>query len=35
MQKPYRQWWRFDTGELDLFGMAAVTQRGRTADGDS
>ncbi|WP_022889064.1 SOS response-associated peptidase family protein [Agromyces italicus] len=33
MRKPERKWYSFDTGGLDLFGMAAVTQRGRATDG--
>ncbi len=35
MQKPSRQWFSFDTGHLDLFGMAAMTQTGRTTEGQS
>ena len=34
MQKPSRQWNEFLIDEGTLFGMAAVTQRGRTADGE-
>lgn len=33
MQKPQRVWHEFRLGEGSLFGMAAVTQPGRTADG--
>ena len=33
MQKPSRQWHEFLVDDGALFGMAAVTQRGRTADG--
>ena len=33
MQKPSRQWQEFLVDDGALFGMAAVTQRGRTADG--
>lgn len=35
MQKPSRQWFQFDTRDLELFAMAAVTQPGRAADGAS
>jgi putative SOS response-associated peptidase YedK len=35
MQKPSRQWFRFDADTLDLIAMAAVTQNGRTADGSN
>jgi len=34
MQKPDRVWHEFGLGRGVLFGMAAVTQRGRTPDGD-
>lgn len=34
MQKPSRVWHEFGLGSGILFGMAAVTQRGRTPDGD-
>ncbi|WP_193596661.1 SOS response-associated peptidase family protein [Microbacterium sp. YJN-G] len=34
MQKPERVWHRFGLGSGVLFGMAAVTQRGRTPDGE-
>ncbi|MFF7293293.1 SOS response-associated peptidase family protein [Microbacterium sp. NPDC008134] len=34
MKKPERVWHEFGIGEGILFGMAAVTQRGRTADGE-
>lgn len=34
LQKPSRVWHRFALGEGALFGMAAVTQRGRSADGE-
>lgn len=34
MQKPSRQWNEFIIDDGTLFGMAAVTQRGRTADGE-
>ncbi len=34
MQKPERTWNEFLIGDGTLFGMAAVTQRGRTADGE-
>lgn len=34
MQKPERVWHEFGLGPGVLFGMAAVTQRGRTPDGD-
>lgn len=33
MQKPSRQWHEFLVDDGALFGMAAVTQRGRTTDG--
>ncbi|GAA2947852.1 hypothetical protein GCM10010458_36910 [Microbacterium luteolum] len=33
MQKPSRQWHEFLVDDGALFGMAAVTQRGKTADG--
>ncbi|MBT2483171.1 MULTISPECIES: SOS response-associated peptidase family protein [unclassified Microbacterium] len=33
MQKPSRQWHEFRVDDGALFGMAAVTQRGRTSDG--
>lgn len=33
MQKPQRQWHEFLVDDGTLFGMAAVTQRGRAADG--
>lgn len=33
LQKPQRVWHEFGLGTGVLFGMAAVTQRGRTADG--
>ena len=33
MKKPARQWHEFLVDDGALFGMAAVTQRGRTADG--
>lgn len=35
MQKPGRIWHEFGLGDGVLFGMAAVTQRGRTADGEA
>lgn len=35
MQKPSRQWHEFVVDDGALFGMAAVTQRGRTSDGAS
>jgi len=35
MKKPERVWHEFLVDEGALFGMAAVTQRGRTADGES
>ncbi|MGM7699673.1 SOS response-associated peptidase family protein [Microbacterium sp. A84] len=35
MQKPGRVWHEFALDNRALFGMAAVTQRGRTADGES
>ena len=35
MKKPERVWHEFVVDEGALFGMAAVTQRGRTADGQS
>jgi putative SOS response-associated peptidase YedK len=35
LQKPDRVWHRFGLGEGTVFGLAAVTQRGRTADGQS
>lgn len=35
MQKPSRQWHEFLVDDGALFGMAAVTQRGRTVDGTS
>ncbi|MBO0979987.1 SOS response-associated peptidase family protein [Microbacterium sp. SD291] len=34
MQKPERRWNEFLIGDGTLFGMAAVTQRGRTPDGE-
>lgn len=34
MQKPSRVWHQFSLGAGSLFGMAAVTQRGRSADGE-
>lgn len=34
MKKPERVWHEFGIGAGTLFGMAAVTQRGRTADGE-
>lgn len=34
MKKPERVWHEFGIGDGTLFGMAAVTQRGRTADGE-
>jgi putative SOS response-associated peptidase YedK len=34
MQKPSRTWYRFETGDLELFSMAAVTQRGVPTGGD-
>lgn len=34
MQKPERRWHEFLLDDGALFGMAAVTQRGRTEDGD-
>jgi len=34
MQKPSRDWYRFSLGGRELFGMAAVTQRGFPAGGD-
>lgn len=34
LQKPARVWHEFGLDEGVLFGMAAVTQRGRTADGE-
>ncbi|MFK0403685.1 SOS response-associated peptidase family protein [Microbacterium sp. NPDC090225] len=34
MKKPERVWHEFGMGGGTLFGMAAVTQRGRTADGE-
>lgn len=34
MKKPERVWHEFGLGGGTLFGMAAVTQRGRTADGE-
>lgn len=34
MQKPSRTWHEFGVNGGALFGMAAVTQRGRTADGE-
>lgn len=34
MKKPERTWNEFLIGDGTLFGMAAVTQRGRTADGE-
>lgn len=34
MKKPERVWHEFGLGGGALFGMAAVTQRGRTADGE-
>ncbi|MBB5742001.1 putative SOS response-associated peptidase YedK [Microbacterium ginsengiterrae] len=34
MRKPERVWHEFTLGPDTLFGMAAVTQRGRTPDGD-
>lgn len=34
MQKPSRQWNEFVVDDGALFGMAAVTQQGRTADGN-
>lgn len=34
MQKPERVWHEFGLGHGVLFGMAAVTQRGRTPDGE-
>lgn len=34
MQKPSRQWHEFGLGDGVLFGMAAVTQRGRTPEGE-
>lgn len=34
MQKPSRQWNEFVVDDGTLFGMAAVTQQGRTADGN-
>lgn len=33
MQKPDRQWFRFGSDAHQLFGLAAVTQTGRTSDG--
>ena len=35
MKKPERVWHEFVVDDGALFGMAAVTQRGRTADGES
>lgn len=35
MQKPSRSWHEFGLEPGTLFGMAAVTQRGRTADGET
>jgi putative SOS response-associated peptidase YedK len=35
MQKPQRQWFRFSEDTDHLFAMAAVTQKGRAADGSS
>mgnify|MGYP003407381360 FL=1 len=37
MQKPSRQWFSFGAGDTEpqLFALAAVTQPGRTADGDA
>lgn len=35
MQKPERVWHEFGMGEGVAFGMAAVTQRGRTPDGET
>jgi len=34
MKKPERVWHEFGLGGGTLFGMAAITQRGRTADGE-
>lgn len=34
MKKPERVWHEFGVGAGVLFGMAAITQRGRTADGE-
>jgi putative SOS response-associated peptidase YedK len=34
MQKPSRDWYRFGFENNELFGMAAVTQRGRPTGGD-
>lgn len=34
MQKPSRAWYRYELPELELFGMAAVTQRGFPEGGD-
>lgn len=34
IKKPERVWHEFGIGQGTLFGMAAVTQRGRTADGE-
>jgi putative SOS response-associated peptidase YedK len=34
MQKPSRTWYRYDLGAPELFGMAAVTQRGIPTGGE-
>lgn len=34
MQKPSRTWYSFDLGDLELFAMAAVTQRGFPTGGE-
>ena len=34
MQKPSRTWYRFELGDLELLGMAAVTQRGWPSGGE-
>jgi len=35
MQKPSRTWYSFGAGDGELLALAAVTQRGRTRDGES